>query len=112
MLTLSLTQTLITGAAGILLSLGFSYIPGLSTWFAAKTPEIKRLIMLGLLVVVAAGGFALGCFNIFVTDVPCTQVGLTQLLVNLVIAAIANQTTYSLSPQTEKVKAAKLASQG
>jgi hypothetical protein len=39
-------------AAGLLLSLGFSYVPGLSEWFAALAPTYKRLLMLaGLLLV-------------------------------------------------------------
>ena len=31
--------------AGILLSLGFSYIPGLNGWYGAQTEQIKRLVI-------------------------------------------------------------------
>ena len=39
------TLTLIAGAA---LSLLFAYFPGLNTWFAAKSSDVKRLIMAGV----------------------------------------------------------------
>ena len=63
------TETL-TLLAGTILSLGFSYIPGLSDWYRrlGETPDgegdggtRKRLVMLALLVLSAAGGFALAC---------------------------------------------------
>ena len=33
--------------AGALLSLAFSYVPGLNTWFDGQEPTTKRLIMAG-----------------------------------------------------------------
>jgi len=54
-----MTPQSISTAAAIVLSLLFSYVPGLSNWYGTQDPVHKRLIMLGLLVAVAAGSFAL-----------------------------------------------------
>ena len=55
------SSELIVSIAGVVLSLLFSYIPGLRTWFAALVAETKQLIMLGLLILVTAAIYALGC---------------------------------------------------
>ena len=110
--TVSITQVFITSAAAILLSLAVSYIPGLNTKFAAVTPEKKRLVMLGLMVLTSAIIFGLGCSKLLPTNIACSEAGLFQLSVNLFFAAVANQTTFSLSPQTQAVKMAKSQSSG
>jgi hypothetical protein len=92
------TPEILASAAGILLSLAFSYIPGLSTWYAAKDPTIKRLIMLAALVVVAAGVFGLSCAKVY-SWVTCDQPGATGLVTALVLALVANQATFLISPQ-------------
>jgi hypothetical protein len=92
--------------AGILLSLGFSYVPGLNAKFASLAGETKRLIMLGLLLVVSGAVFGLSCANIFPT-VSCDQAGALGLVEVFVLAAIANQTAFMLSPQSETAQAAK-----
>ena len=51
----------LSAAAGVLLSLAFSYLPGLNGWFASLEGTHKRLVMLAALVLVAAGAFALSC---------------------------------------------------
>jgi len=50
-----MSAQLLSAVAGVLLSLLFSYIPGASDWFAALDGTRKRLVMLGALVLVAAG---------------------------------------------------------
>ena len=84
--------------AGILLSLAFSYVPGLSDKYGALDKVKKSLVMLGLIFVVAVGALLLSCANI-VQAVECTESGALVLLNTFVAAAIANQTTYMLSPQ-------------
>jgi len=88
-------------AAGVLLSLGFSYVPGLHERFALLAPTHKRLMMLVLLALVSAGIFALSCLDGLagLPQVGCDQSGAWGLLRALVLAAIANQSAYALSPR-------------
>lgn len=105
-----MTATILSGVAGVILSLLFSYIPKLNTKFAAKTEEEKKLWMLGLLVLVAGAAFGLSCtkYGLMIgIPVQCTDAGLIELGKVLAAAAIANQTAFALTPQTKKVKAAK-----
>ena len=87
--------------AGTFLSLIFSYIPGAKGWFMQFEPEVKRLIMLGLIILSAAVVFGLSClgwgFELGITPV-CDQTGLLGLVQQIVIAIIANQSIYAISP--------------
>ena len=87
--------------AGVLLSLGFSYVPGLSERFAALSATHKRLVMLALLAVVTGGVFALSCMDapFGLEKVTCSQAGAWGLCRALALAAIANQSAYALSPR-------------
>jgi hypothetical protein len=89
--------------AGVLLSLAFSYVPGLSDKYATLDKVKKSLVMLGLLALVAVGTLLLSCVNIL-SAVACTQAGALSLLSTFVAAAVANQTTYLLSPQKTAAK--------
>jgi len=87
--------------AGVVLSLLFSYVPGLSDKFAALAATTKRLIMAALLLVVAGGALALSCSNLVVT-VPCTQAGLLDLVNVYIAALVANQAAYMIAPGVSK----------
>jgi hypothetical protein len=89
----------ISMAAGVLLSLGFSYLPGLNEKFAGLSPTRKRLVMLALLVLVTGGVFGLSCLKTPFSG-PCDQESAWTLLRALILAVIANQSTYALSPRT------------
>ena len=102
-----LTPEVLAGFAGVVLSLFFSYIPGLSVKFAALLPEVKRAIMAGLLLIVSAGIWGLGCAGIVDAGLICDKSGLVQLAWIFVTSIIANQGTYSITPQTNAVKAVK-----
>jgi hypothetical protein len=106
-----MTPDILTGAAAIVLSLIFSYIPGLNTWFAALQKEAKQLIMLGLIVIVAGASYGLACAGVFVdlTGIPlsCDQAGVLGLLRAVVVAIVANQSAYLVSPNTAAVRNAK-----
>ena len=97
-------------AAGTLLSLGFSYLPGLSRRYAELTAEQKRLVMLGLLALVSLAVFGLACLGEIAWDlfpaVTCNQRGAVGLLKTFVLAVIANQATYLISPKPEGVERA------
>ena len=84
--------------AGIVLSLAFSYIPGLSNWYGALESTQKRLVMAMLLLVVAVGVFAGSCGNL-ITAVPCDKGGALALVNAFIAALVANQSAYLLSPR-------------
>lgn len=84
--------------AGVILSLVFSYIPGISDWYGALQPTQKRLVMAVLLLAVAGGVFAGSCGGIWVT-VTCDKAGALGLINALIAALVANQATYQLSPR-------------
>jgi hypothetical protein len=100
-------------AAGVLLSLAFSYIPGLQTWYEALTGTEKRLLMLGLLVLVSGGVFGLACldwskfFGLPTGNPPmtCDAPGAGVLIRALILAVIANQAAYQISPKVVQERA-------
>ena len=94
--------TLLASIAGIVLSLAFSYIPGLDTWYAVRDGTVKRLIMLGVLLLTALATFGLSCAKLWPT-VTCDQAGAMKLVEALIFAAITNQSAYLLSPRTQRV---------
>ena len=102
----------LSAVVGILLSLVFSYIPGLDVWFAGLETKWKQSIMGVSLLVVAAAVFGMSCttwaanWNIELT---CDQPGLQVLITNLIAALVANQSAYKITPQTERVSLAKAA---
>ena len=95
--------------SGAVLSLLFSYFPGLNTWFAAKPSDVKRLIMAGVLLVVSAAIFGLSCAG-YGSDIgitlDCSKEGVIGLVKVFILALIANQSMYAITPLPEKVKAA------
>lgn len=86
--------------AGAILSLLFSYMPGLSEKYDSLQPEQKRLIMLGMVVLVAVGAYALACAGYadrLGYSVECTDAGLIELAKAVIAAAVANQGVYGLT---------------
>ena len=95
--------------AGAVLSLLFSYIPGLNAGYAGLGSEVKRLIMAGLLLAVAAGVYGISCAGFgasFGVSVPCTQEGLLGLVNAFVLAVIANQAAFAITPKAGAVREA------
>jgi hypothetical protein len=84
--------------AGVLLSLALSYIPGVSAWFATLTPTAKRLTLLVAIVIVAGGGYALSCYGLF-AGVTCDSSGATGLVRAVILALVASQGAYALTPE-------------
>jgi L-cystine uptake protein TcyP (sodium:dicarboxylate symporter family) len=79
----------------------------LRTWYAGKSDEFKQLFMLGLLVVVAVASFGLACLGWGASlgiNLACTVDGGLGLVVQLILAILANQGVYSISPQRKDVK--------
>jgi hypothetical protein len=93
--------------AGTILTLAFSYVPKLNTKFAALDSEVKRLIMAGLLFAVSLAVFGIACLGYgsqIGVDVVCDTGGAIEFGKILVIAIIANQSIYTVSPKTAAVQ--------
>ena len=102
-----MTATELSALAGIVLSLIFSYVPGLNAKFASWSSEAKRLVMLGVLLVTALAVYGVGCLGWVNTGIACTTAGALDLLKIFVAAIVANQAVYSISPQLPSVRTAK-----
>lgn len=112
MLTFEFTSAAIAVILGAVISLLFSYVPGLSVWFAGLKTEIKQLVMAGLMLVVTGAAFGLVCAGIIQSTTTCDKTGLIQVVFVFIQALMANQATYALSPQTKAVESAKAARDG
>ena len=86
---------------GVVLSLAFSYLPGLKTWYDGLQGDQKRLVMLVALLAVTGALFGLSCAKLFVYFV-CTWLGAWDAVQLFILAAIANQTAYQLTPKRGK----------
>lgn len=96
--------------AGIILTLAFSYIPKLNISYGLLDPTYKRLIMAGLLLVVSAGAYGLSCAGLaadFGLLVTCDRPALIGLVRSFIVAVVANQSLYALSPEASAVEQAK-----
>lgn len=100
-----MTDNLLVGIAGILLSLGFGYIPGLSDWYAALDGVRKAQVMAALLLVAAVGVFLAGCYSPW-QAVTCNEAGMWGLVELLITALVANQATYQIGVRPGKSAAA------
>lgn len=98
-----LTSEQLAGFAGLVLSLLFTYTPGLRVWFAGLVSEAKSLTMLILIVAVAVMAFGLSCGN-FLSMFACTQQGAWSVAILVFWAAVGNQTAYKLMPQPSDVQ--------
>ena len=97
-----MSAELISGYAGVLLSLFMSYIPGLNAKYELLDGVYKRVVMLFLLAVVAVGVYATACLGYaeqFGVTVSCDTAGATLLIRVFVAAVILNQTTYLIAPK-------------
>lgn len=98
-----MTPEFLVLAFGVVLSLAVSYIPGLNTAYAALDGSLKRIVMLAGIIVIGAGVYGLNCAGIPWTGVPavaCTQQGALGVVEAVILAAVANQAAYALSPKS------------
>ena len=95
-----MTSEMLAASAAILLSLLMAYVPGFASWYQAKTPDVKRLLMGGFLAVISLGAFGLSCLEWFQVDgVVCDAQGGAALLRTFILALVANQGVYALLPK-------------
>lgn len=100
-----MTPEFLVLAFGVLLSLAVSYIPGLSTAYDKLDGNLKRVIMLGGVVVIGVGVYGLNCAGVSFTGVPaveCSQAGALGVVEAIIKAAIANQAAFALTPKAVK----------
>jgi hypothetical protein len=97
-----MTADTLTLFCGAVLSLLFSYVPGLNAWFDALEAIYKRIVMLALLVVVSVLIYVAACLG-YASDLgvtaSCDRAGAVALLRVLVLAVVANQSVYKISPR-------------
>ena len=101
-----MTSDQLVAIAGVILSLLMAYVPKLNEWYAALSGPAKRLLMAGLLFVVAAGAFGLSCWPAAeVSWFTCTKKDAIGLVWLFLEALVANQGTYLLAvrPKPEQV---------
>jgi hypothetical protein len=96
-----MTKEGLAGLAGLILSLVFSYVPGVNTWFGKLDGTVKRLIMGALIVVVALGAYGLSCAGVLGV-VECSKQGALDLVQVIIAALVANQGTYMLMGSGQK----------
>lgn len=101
-----LTPEFLISLTGVVLSVCFSYIPKLNTWFAVQEPQMKLLIMAGIMAAVTAALVGLSCTNtmVFMT---CDKQGFVNTILIFFQGMVLNQTAFVATPQTAEVKAAK-----
>lgn len=94
----------LTAAAGILLSLAFSYLPGVKDRYDQLDGVAKRLAMLLALLCATLGAYALACWLPPLTPagVTCDSIGAISLGRAFVLAVIANQATYLVTPRLKR----------
>ena len=92
-----MTEQSIASIAGIIVSLVFSYVPGLKEKYAALSATYKALIMLASLLLACGVLFGASCLG-YNDALTCNVAGAKTLLPLFIAAAIANQTTYLLTP--------------
>jgi ascorbate-specific PTS system EIIC-type component UlaA len=88
--------------AGIALSLIFSYIPLAQKYYDTLDGIAKRLVMAGLLLLVAAITYGLSCWGVISGYVECTQAGLVSTIGFFIDALSANQAAFLISPKPKK----------
>ena len=105
-----MTSSTLAAVASAALSLLFSYIPGFKNWFDPLHPNIKRLVMITMLISVAGISFGVACLGVgdlFKLKIPCSAYGALGLIQTLIAAIVTNQAVYLISPKSNRKSAEK-----
>lgn len=90
-----MTSETLAGLAGLVLSVIFEYVPGVEAWFGALDAVMKRLVMLGLMLVVAVAVYFAACYTPW-QSVTCDNTGIVVLIEAFVAALVANQVAHKV----------------
>mgnify|MGYP007100124117 CR=1 FL=1 len=99
-----MSAELLVGVAGVVVSFLFESIPGLHDWYNSLQNNYQRLVMFGVLFVVAGAIFGLNCaqwFGEVLPKVECSAAGLEGLFILVLTAVISNQSTFALLPRKD-----------
>lgn len=83
----------LSALVGLVLSLAFSYLPGLRNWFESLPSEQKALTMGAALVFFSVGSLLFSCRM----ETACLTASWEQYFTVLIAALVANQSTYLLA---------------
>lgn len=104
-----INSELIAMIVGAFVSVLFSYFPKLNTLFAALQANKKKLIMLGIMILISAGLYAGDCYlDLWITDLVCGKEGVWRLVTILIASIVGNQGAFSITPQPTAVRVAKV----
>lgn len=92
--------------ASVLLSVLFTYVPGMNEWYAGMQKTHKQLLMGGLLVLTTGFIMLSSCMEWW-TWVECDKQGVLDMLATLALAIAANQGTHQITPEPQAVRTAK-----
>ena len=95
------TPELITATVAMIISLVFSYFPGLSEAYAALRSYVKSLIMIALMLIVTVVIVLLVQVGYIPSETPVTWAYAVYCFIQ---ALIANAATYIIAPQTKRIK--------
>lgn len=84
----------LAGIGGVVIQLAFAYIPKLSDWYDQQVGQVKGLVQVLALFLVAAGALGLACINWFDIPLTCDNAGLQSVLKAFFLALAANQGIY------------------
>lgn len=82
----TISPDVLIGLVVAALALFFDYFPGVASKFDASTTETKRLLTVGLAVLVAVLVFAGQCYGYFSTNLTCTVTSAWELLYGVVLS--------------------------
>jgi len=98
-----MNENVLIGAAAVLLSIAFNWLPKLKEWYTVQDGNKRRLIMLGALVLAIGAVFGAGCTGFQIPGViyegTCDAAGakaLGQLFIN---AVAVNQIAFLVLPK-------------
>jgi len=97
-----MTPDLLSGVFAIILSLACSYIPRLREKYDAFEPNEKRTVMGIGLILISVSSLGLACVGwggLFTPAITCDQIGAIVILRTLIMALVANQATFLISPK-------------
>lgn len=92
-------QELISAGVGILLSLVFSFVPPIASWYYKIDKQYRGLVMVGFTALATLGIFGLSCTGLF-NWVACTTEGAKELVTAFLILLGTNQITYLATPDS------------
>lgn len=93
-----MTTEELVAIVGAVLAVLFAYVPGFANWFNPLGAEVKRLIMAGMLIIVAGAVFGLSCAGIL-ARVTCDFQGAWGLVIAVLAGIVANQSLFAILPK-------------